>query len=84
MLQVNPYLRPSAKQLLANKVFDPIRIPNCEKAAHHKVILHSDINEYKFNYETNQVDAFQDPASQKVLLTKLIIMICHEKDKLNK
>ena len=59
MLQVNPHLRPSAKILLQNKIFDSIRISKNEQSAPFKIQIPQDQNEYKFNYETNQVDAFE-------------------------
>ncbi len=33
MLEYNPYFRPSAENLLKNKIFDKIRIPKIEKPA---------------------------------------------------
>ena len=66
-------------------IFDSIRIPKNEKASHHKLIFHSDINQFKFNYETNKIDAFsEDAQSQQQILNDFIIQICQEKVKLDK
>lgn len=44
MLQVNPFLRPTAKQLLKFKIFDKVRVKEVEVTSPHKIILKIDIN----------------------------------------
>lgn len=54
MLEINPYYRPTAQQLLENKVFDSIRMPmiECiETKYKYKVIV--DSNQYKYDYEND-------------------------------
>jgi len=42
MLQFNPYLRPTARELLKNPIFDEIRIKDNEISAPHKIVLEID------------------------------------------
>lgn len=42
MLEFNPYFRPSAKELLQNKIFDSVRIKSNEKNAAHAVVIKVD------------------------------------------
>lgn len=44
MLQVNPFMRPTAKQLLKFKIFDNVRVKEVEYTSPHKIILKIDIN----------------------------------------
>ena len=44
-------MRPTAKEILKNKIFDSIRIPAIEEAAPHKIVIDIDINNYKQNYD---------------------------------
>ena len=44
MLQVNPFMRPTAKQLLKFKIFDKVRVKEVEVTSPHKIILKIDIN----------------------------------------
>ena len=44
MTEFNPYFRPSAKELLKNKIFDSIRMKEIEENASHKIII--DIDNY--------------------------------------
>ena len=44
MLQINPFLRPTAKQLLKFKIFDKVRVKEVEVTSPHKIILKIDIN----------------------------------------
>lgn len=46
MLEFNPYLRPSARELLEHKYFDPIRVSTNESSAKEKLCLEidSDVN----------------------------------------
>ena len=46
MLELNPYLRPSAETLLGHKIFEKIRDPTVEIKAPHKIILNADFNEF--------------------------------------
>lgn len=55
MLQYNPYFRPTAKQLLQNKIFDSIRVPANEKKGPHKFVLNFDANEYKYDYVNDKL-----------------------------
>ena len=52
MLEINPYFRPSAKQILKHKVFDGIRQEQDSKmaAAPFRVKIKMDINEDAINY----------------------------------
>jgi serine/threonine protein kinase len=56
MLEFNPYFRPSAKQLLKNKLFDEIRNPNNEKRAEFKIKISADKNFFANEYENEVVD----------------------------
>ena len=42
MLEINPYFRPTAKQLLKNKIFDSVRIKENEVFANHKILINAD------------------------------------------
>ena len=42
MLSFNPYFRPTAKDLLKNKIFDNIRIPSIEEPCPHKIVVNID------------------------------------------
>ena len=44
MLQINPFLRPTAKQLLKFKIFDKVRVKEVEVTSPHKITLKIDIN----------------------------------------
>ena len=54
MLELNQFFRPSAKTLLKNKIFDPIRIKDNEKHADYKIKIHVDIGEEAENYKTDK------------------------------
>ena len=45
MLQFNPYLRPSAKELLAHPYFDAVRDPKMEISSEYKLLLDVDMDE---------------------------------------
>ena len=47
MLHVNPYFRPTAKELLRNKYFDDVRIPVYERSSLVKLTLQIDNEELK-------------------------------------
>ena len=51
MLCFNHYFRPTARELLKNKIFDKIRIPSIEEASPHKIVIDIDKNEYKQSYD---------------------------------
>lgn len=51
MLEINPYFRPSAKQLLKHKIFDNVRQENDKKSAPFKVKINIDENENAINYK---------------------------------
>ena len=42
MLEFNPYFRPSAKELLKNKIFDTVRIDANEDSATHGIVMKVD------------------------------------------
>lgn len=65
MLQYNAYFRPSAKQLLQNKIFDSIRVPVNEKKGPHKFVMNFDLNEYKYDYTNDKLDVNEDDATSK-------------------
>ena len=56
MLEMNPYFRPSAKEILKNSYFDEVRIPEYEHSSNLKLSLDLD-NIVK------HVDASQPPIS---------------------
>lgn len=64
MLQYNPYFRPTAKQLLKNKIFDPIRVSANENRGPHKFVLNIDVNEYKFDYVKDRMQVSEEEAIQ--------------------
>ena len=69
MLEFNHYFRPSAKQLLKNKIFDSIRDLSFEIAPLHKIKLNIDTDEkLKVDY-----DGEKDDNQNKKVLLKLII-----------
>ena len=47
MLEINPYFRPSAKQLLKNPIFDQVRVSENEAIAQYKIKMKFDINDDK-------------------------------------
>ena len=51
MLCFNHYFRPTARELLKNKIFDKIRIPSIEEISPHKIVIDIDKNEYKQSYD---------------------------------
>ena len=51
MLEINPYFRPSAKQLLKNKLFDKIRRKADVLQAPFRVKINIDEKEWAINYE---------------------------------
>lgn len=45
MLSFNPYFRPSAVEILRNKLFDGIRVDEYEHKSHNKLCLDEDTDE---------------------------------------
>ena len=70
MLEFNPYFRPSAKQLLKNKIFDSVRIKSNEVQATHSVVINVDKHPSMANNynDTKYVNASQEP--EKILKLK--------------
>lgn len=57
MLQVNPYMRPSASELLKHPIFDSIRFKVLEKGCQNKVELEVDSDQsYDYENEGHQKD----------------------------
>ena len=51
MLELNPYFRPSARQLIKNPIFDSIRVTQNEKTSPHTVKLSVDSKSQGIDYE---------------------------------
>ena len=47
MIEVNPYFRPTAKELLKNKYFDEVRVPEYEHSSRQKLSLEIDNDEFR-------------------------------------
>ena len=59
MTEFNPYFRPSAKELLKNKIFDDIRLESIESDAPYKILVDIDRDEYlKPNYEDDEQNVY--------------------------
>ena len=57
MLEFNPYFRPSARQLLKNKIFDSVRIEANEVTATHSIVISADKHtNMAQNYSENKAD----------------------------
>ena len=54
MLQINPFMRPTAKQLLKFKIFDKVRVKEVERTSPHKIILKMDVNSDKETYDDSK------------------------------
>lgn len=68
MLEINPYFRPSCKQLLENPIFNEIRVPNLQEPAEYKIKLGIDTTEaYARNYED-----LKDKPELKTTLLKVL------------
>ena len=74
MLEINPYFRPSANQLLKNPIFDEIRINKNEKPPPFRVKIEVDKGHYAQNYE--------DQSRTQVEMNKLLKMIIKEANKI--
>ena len=76
MLEFNPHFRPSAKQLLKNKIFDSIRHENDIKSAisPYRIKIKIDQNEDAIDYENTNI--------RKDLKKKLLYTIVRESKKL--
>ena len=61
LLTVNPYLRPSASQLLKNPYFDDVRVPEIEYQADKKISLDFD-EKGKYDYKNDKDKYFHNMA----------------------
>ena len=59
LIELNPYLRSSASELLANPVFDSIRVPQVEITASQPISLKCDQTD-AFNYKKGKDMMFKD------------------------
>ena len=67
MLEFNPHFRPTALELLGNKIFDQIRNPKIEKIKpDYKFKIKEDANELRFDYE-NDKNQFDEPTMIEIL-----------------
>jgi hypothetical protein len=57
MLEFNPYFRPSAKQLLQNKIFDAGRIPELEELSIFKIRIKCDNEKNGVKYKPNSSES---------------------------
>lgn len=57
MLEYNHYYRPTAKQLLKNKFFDDIRVPELQGIAPFKIVINIDKNDWQQTYTKNEHDS---------------------------
>ena len=56
MLEINPLFRPTASQLLENKIFDGVRVTENEKIEPMgKIKISIDTNLFKFDYENEKL-----------------------------
>jgi len=66
MLTFNPYVRPSAKDLLKSPIFNKIRSPDLEKPSPFKVHLSADTGSNMQNYEKQNEVEIIDYSSGKI------------------
>ena len=52
MLQINPYLRPTAAELLSSSIFDKIRVKHLEKPSAEAILLPMDQKD-SYQYESS-------------------------------
>ena len=74
MLEINPYFRPTASQLIESKVFDKIRVPRNEKLepfSSLKTKVKIDHNEYRYDYEQD-VNLKGDQKTMDKILQEII------------
>ena len=74
MLEINPYYRPTASQLIESKIFDSIRVPRNEKLEPYsnlKTKVRIDHNEFKYDYEAD-VNPKGDQKTMDVILMEII------------
>jgi hypothetical protein len=53
MLQFNPFLRPTAKQLLGYPIFEELRKTNPPVKSPHKIVISCDKNKFQYDYEND-------------------------------
>ena len=85
MLRLNPYLRPTAKELLKNKIFDKHRVKKNEVSTPYKIIIELD-NSQPVNYEEEQ-QYMNDEAKRpidKALIKEIKLDVLREMVKLRK
>tara|TARA_B110000285_G_C15046103_1_gene574399 strand:- start:87 stop:326 length:240 start_codon:yes stop_codon:yes gene_type:complete len=73
MLQINPFLRPSASELLKCPIFDDIRLKSNEDKAPIKIKLKIDEGEWASRYEEeNENEECENTKEQERLILKII------------
>ena len=77
MLQVNPYMRPSASELLKHPIFDSMRFKDLEKGCQSKIELEVD-SDQSYDYEN---EGFQKDKSR---LDQYLKIITNEADEVHK
>lgn len=65
-------MRPSAKELLKNKMFNNIRIPAIEEPAPHKIVVDIDINNYKQHYNEEDDNAQLDKEIIQIIQVNIV------------
>ena len=84
MLEFNPYFRPTVKQLLSNKIFDSVRIPENEAKLTHQIVIKADrspqlaVDYNRSLSEENEIEEDQN------ITNDLIVLIIQEALKVNK
>ena len=82
LLEYNPYFRPSAKELLSNKIFDEVRIKDNEIKSNGKCInieMDKASSDYAFDYEN---EVHKKPEEE--LVKNLRARIVYQAQKFNK
>ena len=84
MTEFNPYFRPSAKDLLKNKIFDDIRLKSFEEEAPYRIMIDIDQNELlKPNYEDDEQNLYS-AEELKQRIQKIQVFVVKEISKLQK
>ena len=74
MLEFNPYFRPSAKQLLKNKIFNSVRIKSNEVQATHSVVINVDKHPtMAIDYNETKVNTTLEPEKIRKLKQMIIL-----------